>query len=159
MLYLRLSGSILLLVSAVLAARHMNKKAEERLSELSAFICLIKGIRLEVDSFCLPISKILERIDKDILVSCGYREKMSPGSLEELFSKIDFKGERCRELFSRFSSDFGSGYRDEELRKITYYEELFLVEIKKMSEELPSKKKINITLCISAALAIVILMI
>ena len=57
MLYLRLSGSILLLVSAVLAARHMNKKAEERLSELSAFICLIKGIRLEVDSFCLPISK------------------------------------------------------------------------------------------------------
>lgn len=159
MLYLRLSGSLLLLVSSVLAARYMNKIAEERLFELKAFLQLIKEIRLEVDSFSLPISKILERIDKSLFSDCGYKEEVLPTTLEELCRKINFRGEKCKELFFRLATDFGSSYREEELRKLSYYEELFLGEIQKLSSELPSKKKINTTLCISAALAIVILMI
>ena len=57
------------------------------------------------------------------------------------------------------ATDFGSGYRDEELRRLSYYEKELSDELQRLSGELPSKKKINLTLCISAAIAIVILMI
>ena len=159
MLYLRLLGSALLLLSAALAAKYMNKRAEARVTELGGFLRLIREIRLEVDSFSLPISKIFERIDKDIFIACGYEGDLPPSSLEELCSAIEFKGERCQKLMFGLATDFGSGYRDEELRRLSYYEKELSDELQRLSGELPSKKKINLTLCISAAIAIVILMI
>ncbi len=159
MLVLRLLGSVLLLVSASLAARYLNKRAEKELFEFDSLLRLIRQIRLEVESFSMPIPKILERLDKRLLLDCGYRGDGAPTSLEELYTNIAFRSERCRELFARFSSDFGSGYREEELRKLAYYVELFSDGRRKLFEELPAKKKINTTLAISLALGIVILMI
>ena len=159
MLFLRLSGSALLLVSAVFGARYLNKKAEGVILELDGFFRLIRQIRLEVESFSLPISKILVRIDRALLADCGYIEDTPPSSLEDLSSKIKFKGEKGRELFLGFCSDFGNSYRDEEIRKLTYYETLLRDERERLAKELPAKKKINATLAVSAALGIVILMI
>jgi len=159
MLFYRLFGSVLLLASAFFAAKYLNKKAEEVLSETDSFYRLIKQIKLEVDSFSLPISKILSRIDKKLLVGCGYAEDEPPKSLDALLSSIKFKGERCRELLVGFSSDFGNSYREEELRKLSYYEELLKNERERLAAELPAKKKLNLTLALAAALGIVILLI
>ena len=159
MLFLRISGSILLLISAAFAARFMNKRAESELSEFESILRLIRQIKLEVESFSMPIPRILEKIDKRLLFECGYQGEGAPQNLSELYSGISFKSERSKELFHRFSGDFGSGYREEELRRLAYYIELFENERKKLAEELPAKKKINLTLSVSAALGIVILMI
>lgn len=159
MLFLRISGSFLLLVSAALTARYLNRKAEGELLELDTILALIRQIRLEVESFSLPISKILERIEEKQLLAFGYKKDAPPTSLEELCSGINFKSEHSGELFSRFCADFGSGYRDEELRRLSYYEELFSRERERVSVALPSKKKVNTTISISLAIGIVILMI
>lgn len=159
MLFLRISGSFLLLVSAALTARYLNRKAEGELLELDTILALIRQIRLEVESFSLPISKILERIEEKQLLAFGYKKDAPPTSLEELCSEINFKNEHSGELFSRFCADFGSGYRDEELRRLSYYEELFSRERERVSVALPSKKKVNTTISISLAIGIVILMI
>ena len=159
MLYLKISGSILTLVGAYLLSKNLNKKAESALCETEGFLALIRHISLEIDSFLMPMPEILRRVDKDILRKCGYRVDMAPSSLYELYEAVRFKSEKCRLLVYDLSRDVGSGQKDEELKRLSYYGTLLEEEWRRLAAELPAKRKVNTTLAVSAALGIIILMI
>ncbi len=149
---------MILIAISLITARRLNRKAEREATELEAYISLIGHIRLSVECFSLPISEILVRADEDLLHACGYDGEMPPRELEKIFPASGEGGEGVR-IMKEFSHLFGRGYRDEQLRICDYCTALLEKKRNTLAAELPSRKKLNITLCVAAAAAAVILLI
>ena len=57
-----------------------------------------------------------------------------------------------------FADGFGKSYRDEQLKGLDNTLNILVERKKILDAEFPKKKRVNTTLCISAALALIILM-
>ena len=143
----------------MIASRRLNERVAENLSALERYISLLHYIKAQVDCFVLPISDILKRADGEMLFGCGWRGDVPPSSLEELISRASLDDSAAQSILLEFCSDFGKSYLDDQLRRCDHYISLLEDRREILGRELPSKKKLNSTLCISAALAIVILLI
>ena len=159
MQFCSLAGAIIILACGFELSRRLNKRYSERLSSAEAYLALLRYIRSQIDCYALPIGDILERADKDLLIRCGWRMEDSPRSLEELLEKSESVDFGANPLLREFCLDFGNNYRDEQLRRCDHYINALSDISDALARELPSKKKLNSTLCISGALAVVILLI
>ena len=138
------------------AAYLLNNSVRLGVSQAEAVISLIRFLRSEIECFAMPVPRALERCPEDILRGCGYTENDAPQSVNELLTHIS-DGVIHAQL-SRFCEEIGKGYRDEQLSLCDYYISIFEERRKKLSEQLPMRKKMNCALCVSSALAIVILL-
>ena len=158
MLY-RIVGAVILVCSGVLGARLMNRSASQCLSEVEAWLSLMRYTHIQVECFSLPMPAILNRADADLLHRCGYLRESRPESFEALWEGCVIHDPACAEWMHDFSCEFGKSYREEQKRGCEYYEALLEQRREALLSDLPGKKKVHSALWISGALAVVILLI
>ena len=155
--FYKIAGAMILVLSGCAGAWFMNSAASRSLSQTEAFISFLRFVRIQIECFAMPAGEIILRCDRTLLEECGLRGEPLPTTLDELVGRCAVRDSEVGEVLRGFASSFGKGYRDEQLRECDYYLGLLCDRRQKMSEELPRKKKLNSTLCICWALALVIL--
>ncbi len=143
----------------MISAHKLNGAATRSQTQTEAFIALIRYVRGQVECFALPIGEILRRCDKEILGACSWHLDVPPQSLEELADGCEFYDSGVERIFMEFASSFGQSYREDSVRECDYYLDALTERERALMSELPKKKKLNATLCISGALALIILFI
>lgn len=158
MMIYKMAGALILSLSGILCAAHLNRRAERRLREISGWIALLRFSKLQVECFSLPMGEILARCDAQILSDCGYIGQIAPRSFEDLLSASVLCDGETESIVRGFCEEFGRGYREEQTRAFDYYLSMLESRRKLWNEKLPARKKMNATLSICAALAIVLLL-
>ena len=106
----------------------------------------------------MPISDILA-LSGDTLAECGYLSDVIPRDFSAFLESSEIYDGEIREALSELGASFGGCYRDEQLRACDRCIERVSSRLRCISEEMPKKKKLNSTLCVSGALAIAILLV
>ena len=157
--FYKLVGAVLLALSGVAGAVWMNRRSSMGLRQADGFLALLRYVRNQVECFALPVSEILRRCDPRVLSECGYASESVPRRMEELVEACRVEDRETVAYMARFSAEFGRCYRDEQVQSCEYYCSLLLSRRNALAGELPGKKKLHSTLCVSGALAMVILLI
>lgn len=134
----------------------LNTGARLALSQTEAVISLIRHLRSEIECFSMPLPRALCRCPREILSACGYREERAPDSVGELLPYIS--DGTVRGQLSRFCEEIGKGYREEQLALCDYYVAVLEDRRASLASQLPSRRRMNSALCMSGALALVILL-
>ena len=153
------AGTILVLLSALEGSRRLNRRADRDIVRVEGFIALMRYVRTQIDCYALPLEEIFGRCDKNILIRCGYYDEALPKDFSVFFNRLDIKDKELRRIMLDFSADFGKHYREEQLKRC----DACIVELEALSESarqaVASRKKLNVTLCLSGAAALIILLI
>ena len=154
---IKLIGSLLIALAGMSLAAAYCRFEKKKLNVLDGFISLLFYIKGQIDCYSLPPDKILSSVSEDILQSCNCREK--PDSIEQMIknSKIYLEDESMR-LLNAFSAEFGSTYREEQLKRCDYYIQALSEQRRRLSDDLPAKSKIGSALCICSSLGIMIIL-
>lgn len=154
-----LAGAVVILACGIEISRRLNAKISIDHERIEKYILLLRYIRSQIDCFALPICDILGRADRQLLIGCGWEEESFPSSLEEMLREASVEDEGARGILLEFCEDFGKSYLEEQIRRCDHYISLLDERRDILNKDLPRKKKLNSTLCISGAVAVVILLI
>ena len=157
MLFCKIFGAFLTVFGGVMLSRTLNRRMLNALRRVEAWTALLRRIKTEIECFSLPIRDILKKTDRELLLACGYAGISAPDSLSELVSSVRLADGVTEELIRRFASEFGRCYRSEQVERCAYYLSLMEDRRKSLLSELPSKKRLNSTLCIAGSLGLLIL--
>jgi hypothetical protein len=164
MIGFRIMGAVIFVICGIAVSSRLNREETRGLEAADSMIGVIRYIKNMVDMYSISLPKILERMKNDkrcrsLMIGCGYREHDLPENINEM-REYDIEGDReTRELFFAFLSEFGIGYREEQIKLCERYETLLTERREKLAAELPVKKKRNIALCVTGTLIPVILLI
>ena len=156
--FYRIAGALIVAFSGFMGAYIMNSAISKGCAQADAIIELLRYVKVQIECFALPAGDIISKCDRSILAACGIDRDILPNNFEELFNDVDISNTEIARIVKNFASGFGKSYREEQLRECDYYISLLCEERKKLSEELPKRKKVNSALCISSALAAVIIL-
>ena len=159
MMVYKLLGAVLLFISAILCACVLVRGYELEIRTIEAYIELMRYIRTEVDIYAMPIDEILKRCSGELIALCGGDESSPPRDLQELFSGADIKDKAAHKELCEFCSDFGRNYREEQIKRCDASIDVLEARRGILIGELQNKKRLCYTLSLSAASAIVILLI
>ena len=107
----------------------------------------------------MPISDILLLSGIDTLSECGYFGDVMPRDFSEFLERADIYDDDIQKALFELGASFGGCYREEQLRACERCIELVSSKQQEISSEMPKKKKLNATLCVSGALAVAILLV
>ena len=160
MLLYKLIGAILLAVVGVYGAVTLNTRAMRQIEQLDAWIALLRLTKNQIDCYALPTSEILRRCDRSLFVRLGWRGVAPPKDFSSLGGEaarlgLTEEGERIAESFC---AEIGKGYRGEQVRTCDYAIGLFSAERDRLLSELPERRQRNVTLCMAAALLVVVIL-
>ncbi len=157
-MWVKAVGGALVMLGGAMTSLILNRAASDKLSRLDALLSLLSYIRSQIDLFCLPIGEILKRADPELLLRCGAPE--SANGFGELISELEPRpDDEVMKLLAAFESTLGELYREEQLKSLDYYISELSALRDRLSGELGKRRRLNRTLCLSAAAAIVILFI
>lgn len=157
MLFFKMLGGSLMLLGGAMLSRALNRRMLIALRRAEAWTVLLRSIKNEIECFSLPIRDILKKTDTELLHACGYTREAPPDSLSELISSARNVDGETERIIGRFASEFGRCYRSEQVERCAYY--ISLMEDRRIAllSELPSKKRLNSTLCMAGSLGLLIL--
>lgn len=158
MLY-SLAGAAVIFMCGVEISRRLNEKITADHQRIEKYILLLRYVRSQIDCFALPIGDILGRADSVLLAGCGWEREEPPSSVEDMLGEALVEDEDARGILLEFCKDFGKSYLDEQIRRCDHYISLLDERRNALAKDLPRKKKLNSTLCISGAVAVIILLI
>ena len=159
MLLYKALGAIVIFVCGIETARRINAKISGENEKLEKYILLLRYIKAQIDCFALPIGEILAKADESLLFGCGWRREGAPTSLEEMLTGAALGDGVSQGILLEFCKDFGKSYLDDQIRRCDHYISLLEERRDILGKDIPRKKKLNSTLCISGALALIILLI
>lgn len=159
MLYYRIAGAVIVAISGVAGAYILNSSAKGALIQAEAFISLLRSLRSDIECFAMPIPKALLRCPAELYRRCGYQSDVPPNSIEQLIDGCRILDPELRRRLEGFCRSVGRGYREEQLALFDYCLGQLEERRRVLCDQLPSKRKMNSALCLSGALAIVILLI
>ncbi len=153
----KLIGSLLIALAGGGFAMAVCIFERKRLEVLDAFIALLFYIKGQIDCYALPISDILLGLDENILRGCMCKKR--PESIEEMIrhSKIYLEDESRRLMYS-FAAEFGSTFREEQLRRCDYYIQCLCEERRRLSGEVPLRSRTGSALWICSSLGLLIIL-
>ena len=152
-------GAVIIAACGLESARRLNCEAHTDISMIEAYLSLLRYIRAQIDCYALPIGDIFDKCDRERLSSCGWREQFSPRGFDELFLCSNINDKTARDVILEFSSDFGQNYREEQLKRCDFCISALEARRDELSLRLSDKKKLNFALCLSASLAVIILLV
>ena len=155
---LRIIGAAVTVFSGIAAAYMLNGAARLTLCQNEAFISLVRFIRTEIECYATPVPRALERCPEGVLCACGYTGHGSPSSVSELAKRCKIYDSSTQKSVEGFAKSIGRGYREEQLALCDHYIDELENRRRVISAELPIRKKMNSALCVSGALAVVILL-
>lgn len=120
MIALKLIGAVLIGMSGVIMSISYRRFQLRKLTTVDGFISLLFYIKGQVDCFSRPRSDILATLPAEVFCACNCPHGAE--TLEELVeaSRIYLDDETLR-LVSSFVSEFGSTFKDEQLRRCDHY--------------------------------------
>lgn len=153
----KIVGSVLLLCAGVLSGVFFAAFERRKCRQAEGFVALLRHIRLQIECFSLPIGKVLEHCDGQILMDCGV-ETATLTDLTALLSgtRLYLPEEICR-MLSDFAAQLGGSYRAEQLRCCDYYLERLVPLCDRLRGELPKRERVALILPMAVA-AIIVLM-
>lgn len=157
---LKLVGSASVVISALMVYLESQKYEKRRSEQINAYIALLEYIKKQIECFLLPIDSILDSCERGILKGCIGGDTDGVRDLDELLSVSSFCiDDDAVGHISAFVRDFGSYYRDGQIRSC----ELCIKELtdisKRMRVESDKNKKVILTLCICASFSIILMLI
>ncbi len=155
----KMIGVLLVVFGGAAMAYMLNLKAKKTLSCTDGMISLLRHIKTQVCCYAVPIEKILSECTDNIFSECGYANERKPKSLDELISGCALLDGRALKIMTEFSQSFGKNYREEQVKLCESSVDELCALRAEISDKLPIRKKLNSTLCLSGAMAIVILLI
>lgn len=158
MQFYKIAGALILAFSGFGGAYMLNTAASLKASQTEALISFLRFVRAQIECFAMPAAEIILRCDKKLLEDCGFSVSEKDASFEDLIRGLSLSDGETREIIESFLRGFGKSYREEQIKECDYYIELLSERRQKIFEELPNKKRVNSALCISSALAAVILL-
>lgn len=154
---IKLAGAFLLAGSGIVGAKWLNRRASQTLFQIERQLAFLRYVNGQVACFSLPASAILARCDPTLLRDCGYTGEKVPRNFGEFFRGCRLRDEDVREILSDFCEEFGKHYREEQLRRCEYVMARLEERRAALASRLPTRKKLNNTLCISGTLAMILL--
>ena len=152
----KIIGSLFLCISGVLSSVYISKFQKNKLVVLDSFISLIFYIKGQVDCYSKPIGEIISESPAEIIKNCDPSGCMNLCDMVER-NRIYLSPESFRLLYC-FASEFGSTYREEQMKRCDYYIEALTEERRILSTELPNRKKVYSTLIICSSLCLLIML-
>ncbi len=145
------------MLSGAVGAAFLSRAESERLKRLDALIELLRFIRREIDYFCVPINEIFRRADHRILKECGVIGTVT--DFDSFISSLSpVPDDEIKNILISFSRELGISYREEQLKNCDLHINTLTSLRDRAYAESKKNKKLHTTLCISAAAAIVILL-
>lgn len=159
MIFCRIMGAAILLLSGMLWAAHLNAALVRQKHQATAIEEWLRFVRGQIDCFSMPISDIFLQSGAQTLSECGYYSDVMPRDLTEFLKSAEIYDGDIKEALTELGVGFGGCYRDEQLKACERCIDAVSVKRAEISNEMPKRKKLNTTLCISAALAVAILLV
>lgn len=155
----KLFGVMLVIIGGAISACVLNMRAKISLTHTEAMISFLRFVKVRVDCYAMPIDRILSDCDESIYEGLGYTDAKKPEDLAALAKHCTSLRGDIKDIMTKFASEFGKSYREEQVKLCDRYIDEMLMLRSDISARLPMQKKLNSTLCISGAMAIVILLI
>jgi len=160
---LRLFGSVLIVLGAIILGRGYGEYCERRLKESEGFLAFLVHARGEVVRSLTPPEGFVRSFRSEALEGSGFLSALrggeSLGSAFESSMKKSSLGKELRELLSEFFSEFGRDYKDGETARIEDYIDRVRTVVESERENLEKNSKICRVLLVAGALGLIILMI
>ena len=137
----------------------MNQSATAKCEQTDNLIKFMRYVRNQVECFALPSSEIVSECEKGLLEGCGFYNCRGEYGFERLAEDCEIYDEESERIVCEFLRGFGKSYREEQLRECDYYLSMLQTRRDELFSELPKKKKVNSTLCISFALCLGLMLI
>ena len=151
-------GVALIFLGGFFISGRMNKRAESELRLTDSWISLMRYIKGQVECFGMPLENILSQCDIGLLSELGYKKGRAPKDLLELIGECDMPDGETAGLISEYAKEFGKYYREEQIKRCSYYLSALEEKRKQESDKLPQRKRLNTTLWIAGSLAVGILL-
>lgn len=153
----KLVGSALVAISGIIAAMAHRRYQWKRLATIDGFIALLLYIKGQIDCFARPRCEIFGTVPAEVFCACN-----CPHGAQTLDEMIEasrtYLDDESTRLLSSFASEFGSTFRDEQLRRCDYYISSLSAERNTVFADVHSKIRSwgAIYICISFGLIILI---
>ena len=128
-----------------------------RLEQAEGFLSLLRLIRLQIDCFSAPVSRILAQCDKSVLAACGITTSKTDFKALLLDTKLYLSEEMCR-LLTDFAGRLGGSYREEQLRCCEYYLARLAPYCDTLRAELPKHERMALFLPPALSVALILLL-
>ena len=154
---IKLIGGAILVLSGGGTAIFLCRYHRRRLETLDALIALLFYIKGQVDCFARPLGEILTSLPKETLGACGLTRP--PSSLQEIVEecRIYLDRESLR-LLSGFASEFGTNFRQEQVKRCAHYISLLGEEREKCAGRVTASCRTGSTVCLCLSLCLLILL-
>ena len=154
---IKVIGSALLALAGAVSAISICRYHRRRLDTLDGFISLIHYIKGQVDCYALPIGEILSRLPAEIFYDCNCPE--GADSIDEIVAECRiYLEEESLRLVEAFASEFGSTFREEQLRRCDHYISSLGAERRVLAEDVIKRSRVGSALWVCSSLAILILL-
>ena len=153
-------GILILIFSGSGIAFSLLENARGALSRTQAWLEFMRLIRSWVDNYSMSATEILRSCDAELLLRLGYPENAdAPESLDGLVAASDIPDGETREAVEAFFEDFGKSYRGEQVLRCNECIDKLRAREAYLTEQLPLKRKIivSVSLC-ATAVAIILLL-
>ncbi len=156
-MFIKTVGTILLLLSGGVLSLSLCRFQRKRLETIDGFLSLLFHIKGQIDCFARPIGEILRSLPPVILRGCNC--PCGADSLDELIEESKtYLDEEPLRLLSSFEAEFGSTFREEQLRRCDYYIAALSEKRRALAPQVSAKMRSGATLCICLCLSLTILL-
>ncbi|MBO7303099.1 MAG: hypothetical protein J6U68_02815, partial [Clostridia bacterium] len=114
-------GSLIIALSAFAIATELASEVEASVRSASALRSVVEHTKNMIDCYSLPSDEILKRLERSVLLGCGYEKCEAPKSFMALLEGASIKDSESREIFFAFAKDFGKSFRADELSRCSLY--------------------------------------
>ena len=150
------------MICSIFAGREYNRYVERRIGELDGFVAFLNHAKSEISMYLTPAKRISRGFQNEILERLGFLSAIeSEGNISRAFLSCYGGlsiGKEAKELLSEFFSEFGQGYREQELARIDRFRSDLEKILERDREELPKNARMVSTLLLAGALGIFILL-
>ena len=158
----KILGSALILTSSLIIYFEKRAKDINVLKQAEAYLKLLIHIRNKVDTYSMPIERILDCCSTDILNMCGIHNNHSNKYIS-LSSRIDdgaiLLDNTTKNIILDFASEFGSAYSESQLKICDNYIEQLRVRIAEMKDQNKKNARVYLALYLCITFSIVLILI
>lgn len=156
---MQIFGSSLILLVGLGIGRLSNEGARESAATTRALLYLLRFVRGQIDSFCLPREQIFARLEHPYLARTGFLDALrESGSLSVSAARLVHLSCEAKALLVGFDGELGRGYQAEQLRVCDYYIEQMKQLLEAEEARLPARTRVTRTVSLSLAAMVVLLL-
>ena len=117
----KLLGACGVAISGIVFVKETLAYEKLKISQADAYIGLIEYIKNQVECYNIPIDKIIESCDRDILNKCGALNTGYKTVADVVNAANMYIDEEIVDILMKFANEFGTVYRDEQLKMCNYH--------------------------------------